>query len=66
MERNARSVFEYGDRLQEALQELILQGAMLGPLTEEEVDLSIAKIQGTKVKPNGKVGSLVDCSKPRL
>ena len=41
---------------------------MLGPLTEEEVDLSIAKIHamGTKVKPTGKVRSLVDCSKPRL
>ena len=68
MERNARSAFEYGDRLQEALQELILQGAMLGPLTEEEIDLAIAKIHamGTKVKPTGKVRSLVDCSKPRL
>ena len=67
-ERNARSAFEYGDRLQEALQELILQGAMLGPLFKEEVDLTTAKVHamGTKVKPNGKVRSLVDCSKPRL
>ena len=30
-ERNTNSAFEYGDRLQEALQELILQGAMLWP-----------------------------------
>ena len=29
-EKNAISAFEYGDRLQEALQDLILQGAMLG------------------------------------
>ena len=67
-EKNARSAFEYGDRLQEALQDLILQGAMLGPLFEEEVDLTTAKVHsmGTKVKPTGKVRSLVDCSKPRL
>ena len=67
-ERNAKSAFEYGERLQEALQELILQGAMLGPLLEEEVDLTTAKVHamGTKVKPTGKVRSLVDCSKPRL
>ena len=56
-ERNARSAFEYGDRLQKALQELILQGAMIGPLFKEEVDLSMAKVHamGTKVKPTGKV-----------
>ena len=56
-ERNARSAFEYGDRIQKALQELILQGAMIGPLFKEEVDLSMAKVHamGTKVKPTGKV-----------
>ena len=67
-EKNARSAFTYGDRLQEALQDLILQGAMLGPLFEEEVDMTKAKVHsmGTKLKPTGKVRSLVDCSKPRL
>ena len=56
LEKNSRSAFKYGDRLQEALQDLILQGAKLGPLFEEEVDLTIAKFHamGTKVKPSGK------------
>ena len=66
-EKNAKSAFQHGDRLQEALQDLILQGAMLGPLFEEEVDLTRAKVHamGTKVKPTGKVRSLLDCLKPR-
>ena len=67
-EQNAKSAFEYGECLQEALQQLILQGAMLGPLFKKEVTLTTAKVNamGTKVKPTGKVQSLVDCSKPRL
>ena len=67
-EENARSAFTYRDRLQEALQELILQGAIIGPLFEEEVEIKEIKVHAmdTKLKPTGKVRSLVDCSKPRL
>ena len=56
LEKNSRSAFKYGDRLQEALQDLILQGAKLGPLFEEEVDLTTAKFHamGSKLKPSGK------------
>ena len=67
-EKIAWLAYEYGDCLQEALEELILQGAMSGPLFEKEIHLDNVKVHamGTKIKPNGKVVSLVDFSKLRL
>ena len=48
--------------MQGALQELILQGAMTGPLFKKEIHLDNVKVHaiGTKIKPNGKERSLVD------
>ena len=56
-ESNAHSALEHGDRFQEALRELKLQGAMLVPLSGKEVDTDKIKVytMGTKIKPNGKV-----------
>ena len=65
--KNSRLAYQYGDRLQEALQELILQGAMKGPLRRDEIPYKDIKVHAmsAKLKPNGKVRSIVDCSDPR-
>ena len=67
MGRNSKLAYQYGDRLQEALQELILQGAMKGPLRRNKIPYKDIKVHSmsTKLKPNGKVRSIVECSDPR-
>ena len=64
---NTKLAYQYGSRLQEALQELLLQGAMKGPLDRSEIPDKDIKVHlmAAKLKPNGKVRSIVDCSGPR-
>ena len=58
--------YEHGSRLQEALQELPYQNAMKGPLDRGEIPYSDIKIHSmaAKLKPTGKIRSIVDCSGP--
>ena len=65
--KNARSVFEYGDRVSDALQTWVCEGIAAGPLREEELarlgDFTVNPLGG-KLKPNGKMRVLVDASSP--
>ena len=64
--KNTALAFEYGNRLQEALQELLIQNAMKGPLDRDEIPYRDIKVHSmaAKLKPTGKVRSIVDCSGP--
>ena len=64
--KNSALAFEYGSRLQEALQELLFQNAMKGPLDRDEIPYADIKVHtmAAKLKPTGKVRSIVDCSGP--
>ena len=64
--RNSRQAYKHGSRLQEALQELMLQNAMKGPLDQDEIPYPEIKVltMSAKLKPTGKVRSIVDCSGP--
>ena len=68
-EQNAASAINLGPRVQECIQELIIQGAYLGPLTLPEVRARFPSMKvhalGAKIKPNGKTRPIVDASKPR-
>ena len=52
---NTKLAYEHGSHLQEALQELLLQGAMKGPLDRDEIPNENIKIHlmATKLKTNG-------------
>ena len=64
--KNSRQAYEHGGRLQEALQELLYQNAMKGPLDRDEIPYPEIKVHSmsAKLKPTGKVRSIVDCSGP--
>ena len=63
---NARSAYEYGDRVADGIAEMIENGLMVGPLDEEEIpwkDISVSAIM-VKLKPNGKARLIINLSKP--
>ena len=64
--KNTELAFEYGSRPQEALQELLIQNTMKGPLDRDEIPYADIKVHSmaAKLKPTGKVCSIVDCSGP--
>ena len=64
--RNSKLAILHGSRLQEALQELLYQNAMKGPLDRDEIPYEEIKVHSmsAKLKPTGKVRSLVVCSGP--
>ena len=64
--KNSRLAYEHGSRLQEALQELLYQNAMKGPLDRDEIPYPEIQVHSmsAKLKPTGKVRSIVDCSGP--
>ena len=64
---NTKLAYQYGDCRQEVLQELLLQGAIKGPLDRDKILSKNIKVQSmsAKLKPMGKVLSIVDCSGPR-
>lgn len=66
--KNSVTVYEFGDRISDTLQEGICEGIMAGPLREEELvrvglDYTVNPL-GAKLKPNGKIRVLVDASSP--
>ena len=65
--KNTKLAYQYGSWLQEALQELLLEGAMQGPLDRSDIPNKTIKLHSmaAKLKPNGKVRSIMDCSGPR-
>ena len=64
--RNTRLAYEHGNRLQEALQELLYHNTMKGPLDRDEIIYPDIKVHSmaAKLKPTGKFRSIVDCSGP--
>lgn len=65
---NSSTIYEFGDRVSDSLQEAIVDGTMAGPLTEEELssrwpDFSVNPLGG-RLKVNGKLRIIVDASSP--
>ena len=63
---NAKSAYLYGDRVCDALAEIISDGIMVGPLDEEEIpwkDITISPIM-VRLKPTGKARIIVNLSHP--
>ena len=63
---NAKSAYQYGDRVCDALAEMISDGIMVGPLDEEEVpwrDITISPIM-VRLKPTGKARIIINLSHP--
>ena len=63
---NAKSAYLYGDRVCDALAEMISDGIMVGPLDEEEIpwkDITISPIM-VRLKPTGKARIIVNLSHP--
>ena len=64
---NASSAYFYGDRVCDALAEMIADGIMVGPLDEEEIpwkDITISPIM-VRLKPTGKARLIINLSSPR-
>jgi hypothetical protein len=65
---NAKTVYEYGDRVSDSLQGWICEGIAAGPLRLEELAVLPAPFtvnpMGAKLKPNGKIRVLVNASSP--
>ena len=65
---NSKHVYEFGDRISDALQDWICEGIAAGPLKEEELKRLgqhyTVNPLGAKLKPNGKIRVLVDASGP--
>ena len=63
---NAKSAFEFGDRVADSLAEWIKAGIMVGPLDEEEIpweDITVSGIM-VRLKPTGKARIIVNLSAP--
>ena len=64
---NANSAYSYGDRVCDALAEMIKDGIMVGPLDEEEIpwkDISVSPIM-VRLKPTGKARIIINLSHPK-
>ena len=64
---NASSAYIYGDRVCDALAEMIADGIMVGPLDEEEIpwkDISVSPIM-VRLKPTGKARLIINLSSPK-
>ena len=64
---NGQSAFMYGDRVCDALAEMIKDGIMAGPLDEEEIpweDITVSPIM-VRLKPNGKARIIINLSHPK-
>ena len=63
---NANSAYSYGDRVCDALAEMIKDGIMVGPLDEEEIpweNISVSPIM-VRLKPTGKARIIINLSHP--